>query len=194
VEVDFEREHKGAAEIPQDVLNEVVKNINESQEGEGVEPGDTLSATFLQSLVSDKMDLDLGKDYEERVQNIVQELEESGREAGQTSSPSRDIKEELIEREEVSRESRKTGDEKVSSDSTEEVEHIMIDDSVEGESYTIRGVIQEEGDEPDPHGEIPTPVSESTPYEGHEREGRNANSRPLTAPKNRCGCSQNQER
>jgi len=92
----------------------------------------------------------------------------------------------LIEREEVSRGSRKTGDGKVSSDSTEEVEHIIIDDSVEGGSYTIRAVIQDEEDKPGPHGEIPTPVSESTPFEGHEREGREgrkANSRPLTAPK-----------
>jgi len=120
--------------------------MNEGQERQGVEPADTLSATFLQSLVSDKMDLDLEKNYEEVVQDIVDELEESGREAGLTSSPSREIKEELIEREEVSRESRKTGDGKVSSDSTEEVEHIMIDDSVEGESSTIREVIREEGD------------------------------------------------
>jgi len=34
--------------------------MNEGQGVEGVEPADTLSAKFLQSLVSDKMYLDLG--------------------------------------------------------------------------------------------------------------------------------------
>jgi len=124
VEVDFEKEQEGAAEIPQDILNEVVKNLNEG-EGQGggeVEPAETLSATFLQSLWSDKMDLDLGEEYDDKVQEILDELEESGREAGLNSSPSREIKEELIEKEEVSRGSRKTGDGKVSSESTEETE------------------------------------------------------------------------
>jgi len=101
---------------------------------------------------------------------IWDELKESGREEGLINSPSREIKEELIQREEVLMGSRKTGDGKVSSDSTEETERIMIDDSNE-ESYTIRGVTQEDEDEPDAHGEVPTPVSESTPYEGHERGG-----------------------
>jgi len=55
-----------------------------------------LSSTFLRNLVSDKMDIDLGDDYEERVHEIVQELEESGREAGSTESPSKTVKEELI--------------------------------------------------------------------------------------------------
>jgi len=186
VKVDFERVgNEDVVEIPtQELLKEVTfRSILEGKGIEGTARGKTLSTTFLENLMSDRMDMDLGKEYEERVQEIVQDLEESRREAGLASSPSRDIKEELIEREEVSRGSRKTGDEKVSSDSTEEVEHIMIDGSLEKESYTIRGVIQKEGDEPDPHREIPTPVSESRPYEGHEKEGRKANSRPLTAPK-----------
>jgi len=65
----------------------------------------------------------------------------------------------------VLRGSRKTGDGKVSSESTEETEQIIIDENNE-ESYTIRGVIQEDEDEPDPHGKVPTPVSESTLYVG----------------------------
>jgi len=111
------------------------------------------------------MDLDLGEEYDNRVQEVVDELEESGREVGLNSSPSREIKEELIEKEEVLRGSRKTGDGKMSNESTEETEQIFIDYSNE-ESYIIRGVIQEDEDEPDPHGEVPTPVSESTPYVG----------------------------
>jgi len=128
------------------------------------------------------MDLDLGEEYDERVQEIVYELEESGREAELNSSPSREIKEELIEEEEMSRGSRKTGDEKVSSESTEETERIIIDDSNE-ESYTIKGVTQEDQDEPDPHGEVPTPISESTPHVGYEMGEGKVSTRPLTAPK-----------
>jgi len=82
IEVDFEKDQEGAAEIPQDILNEVTKNLNEGQGGEEVELAGTLSATFLQSLVSDKMDLDLGEDYDDRVQDIVDELAESERKAG----------------------------------------------------------------------------------------------------------------
>jgi len=73
VEIDFEKDQEGAAEIPQDILNEVVTNLNEG-EGQGggeVEPVETLSATFLQSLVSDKMDLELGEEYDDRVQEVV---------------------------------------------------------------------------------------------------------------------------
>jgi len=68
----------------------------------------------------------------------------------------------------VSRGSRKTGDGKVSSDSTEETERIMIDDSNK-ERYTIKRVTPEDEDELDPHGEVPTPVSEFTPYDRHEK-------------------------
>jgi len=76
VEIDFEKDHDGAAEIPQDIVNKVVDNLNEG-EGQGeVEPVETFSATFLQNLASDKMDLDLGEEYDDRVQEIVDELEE----------------------------------------------------------------------------------------------------------------------
>jgi len=85
------------------------------------------------------MDIDLGEEYEEKVQEIVLDLKESGREAEVDNSPSRDVKEELIERE-MSRENRKTGDGKVSSDSAEEGERIVIDDSSEGESFMIRTI------------------------------------------------------
>jgi len=85
----------------------------------------------------------------------------------------------LIEKKGVSKGSRKTSDKKVSSNSTEEVEHIIIDDSMEGGSYMIRAVRQEEEDEPGPHREIPTPVLESTPC---ERRGR-IELRPLPVPK-----------
>jgi len=82
----------------------------------------------------------------------------------------------------VSRGSRKTSDGKVSSGSAEETERIMINDSNE-ESYTIQRVTQEDEDEPELHREIPTPVSESTPYDGHEKWAGKMNSRPLTPPK-----------
>jgi len=39
------------------------------------------------------MDVDLGEEYEQMVQEIVQDLEEAGREAWLTGSPSRGIKE-----------------------------------------------------------------------------------------------------
>jgi len=129
------------------------------------------------------MDIDLEEEYEERVQEIVHDLEESGRDAEVDNSPSRDVKEKLIDRE-ISRENRKTCDGKVSSDSAEEGERIVIDDSTEGESFMISTMRQEEGDEPAPLRNILTPILESTPCEGHEREGgRKASFRPLTAPK-----------
>jgi len=116
------------------------------------------------------MDLDLEEDYDDRVQEIKDEFEESGREAGLNSSPSREVKEELIEKEEMLMGSRKTGDGKVSSESIEETERIIIDDSNK-ESFTIREVTQEEGEEQEPYGEVPTPVLESTPYKGHGKGG-----------------------
>jgi len=109
VKVDFERDHEEAAEIPQDVLNEVWRKMKEGQKGQGVEPAETLSTTFLQNLVSDGMDVDLREEYDLSVQEIVEDLEQSGREAGLSSSPSRFIKEELIEREQISSEGRKVG-------------------------------------------------------------------------------------
>jgi len=66
------------------------------------------------------------------------------------------IKEELIEREETSRWSRKVGDGRVSSESTEEIERIVIEDNVEGESYMIRTVGQEKEDAPVPHRNVLT--------------------------------------
>jgi len=53
------------------------------------------------------MEMELDDNYDERVEEIALELEESGREVSLTMSPSKLIKEELIEREETSRESRK---------------------------------------------------------------------------------------
>jgi len=102
-------------------------------------------------------------------------------------SPSRIVKEELIEREDNERGSRKVWDGKVSSESTEEIERIFIEDSMEGESYRIRSVGQEERiegeDELVPREDILTPVMESTPVEGREMQGRRLGFRPVTAPK-----------
>jgi len=47
----------------------------------------------------------------------------------------------------------------------------------------VRTMKQEERDEPAPPRNLLTPTLESTPCEGHEREGRKASFRPLTAPK-----------
>jgi len=184
-EVDFEKEQRDdvRVEIPQDILKVMARSVTGEQKGGEIKPVVALYATFLRNLVSDRMEIDLGEEYEKEIQEIVQNLEESGKEAGLNKSPSRAVKEELIEREGMSRESRKTGDGKVSSDSAEEVERIVIDDRMEGESYMIRTVGQEEGDEPAPLRDILTPVLESTPCEGHEKEGRKAGFRPLTAPK-----------
>jgi len=183
-EVDFEKKQRDdvKVEIPQDLLKVVVRSVTGEQEGGEIEPIEALSPTFLRNLVSDRMEMDLGEEYEKEIHEIMQDLEESGREAGLDKSPSRAVKEELIERE-MSREGRKTGDGKVSCDSAEEVERIVIDDSMEGKSYMVRTVGQEEGNEPGPLRHILTPVLESTFCEGHERKGRKAGFRPLTAPK-----------
>jgi len=71
----------------------------------------------------------------------------------------------------------------VSRESAEEIERIVIEDSMEGESYMIRTVGQEEEDEPVPHRNLLTPVMESTPVEGHDKERGKLGFRPLTAPK-----------
>jgi len=109
---DFQKEQRNEVrvEIPQDILKIVERSALTPQGGEG-EVG-SISTTFLQNLVSDRMEMDLGEEDEQRVQEIVKDLEESGRKAGLTGSPSRDIKEELIEREEISREIRKGGTER----------------------------------------------------------------------------------
>jgi len=67
---------------------------------EVIEIGDSvevLTTTFLQEMLSDKMEM--GREYDLRVHEIVQELEESGGEGGLGGSPSRSVKEELIGRE-----------------------------------------------------------------------------------------------
>jgi len=103
----------------------------------------------------------------------VEDLEQSGREAGLSGSPSRVIKEELIEREEISREGRKVGDRKVSSESTEEVVKILLEDSVDEENYMVRAVATEswgqEDEEPAPARDILTPVMGSTPVENRDK-------------------------
>jgi len=128
-------------------------------------------------MVSDKMDVDLGKDYDLSVQQVVEELEQPGKEADLSESPSREIKEELIEREGISREGRKVGEGKVSSESAEEGDRITIEDSVWDEDYMIRTVGAENWaqgeEEPAPVGDVVTPVMESTPIKR----------RPMKAPK-----------
>jgi len=179
VEIDFERERGevDVVEIPQDILDVVVQTIQEERQGNQVRPLENMSVTFLESLVSDGMDVDLGEEEEERVREITNELEESGRDV--EGSPSREIKEELIERE-MTKENRRTGDGKVSSDSAEEVERILIDDSSEVESFMVRAAGRRD-DEPEPPRDILTPTLESTPCEGHEKKIRRP--RQLTAPK-----------
>jgi len=159
-------------------------------------PVEEISSTFLQGILSEQMDM--GKEYDLNVQAIVHELEESGREAGLGGSPSRSFKEELIENEEMSRNIRNGGDGKVSSESTEETEKIVIEDSAEEESFVIGTVItdKKEGDEeqPEPPGEISTlRLSESTPVirqtmERGVREEKDR-SRPLYVAKKKYGLS-----
>jgi len=191
-EVDFEGEQRDEVrvEIPQDILKVVARSVLANQE----EPVEMLSSTFLNNLVSDRMDVDLGEEYEREIHEIVQDLEASGREAGLDGSPARAVKEELIERVEVSSESRKKRDGKTSSDSAEEVEHIMIEDSVERETYMIRTMMQGGKDEPNPQRDVLTPVIESTPIEGRDKERGKIGFRPLTAPKKKSGCSRSQKK
>jgi len=141
---------------------------------------EVLTSTFLQEILSDRMEM--GKEYDLRVQEIVHELEESGGEGGLGGSPSRSVKEELIGREEIYRDSRKGGDGKMSSESAEEIEKITIEDSIKEDSFMVRAVglegCSEEIDQPEPRGEVSTPlISESTPSEGRgmwreENKGR----------------------
>jgi len=74
--------------------NEVVVDTSHELPGiqDGVEigrPVEEISTTFLQGILSDQMDM--GEEYNLNVQAIVHELEESGREAGLSGSPSRSI-------------------------------------------------------------------------------------------------------
>jgi len=128
-EEDFRMEQRNEmrVEIPQDV--------GRLQDAGGLGPIEVLSTTFLQGLMSDCMDI--GEEYDPSVQAIVEDLEQSGREAGLTGSLFRVINEEQIEKEEISREGRKVGDRKVSSESTKEVDRIVIEDSGEGEVKAI---------------------------------------------------------
>jgi len=77
VEIDFEIEHRNECrtEVSQNILNEVVRSMQGGQEGDGTEPVAELSTTFLQNLVSDKMDVDLGELYDLSVQQIVEDLD-----------------------------------------------------------------------------------------------------------------------
>jgi len=179
VEIDFEGERAEVhvVEIPQDILDVVVQTIQEERQGSIVAPVESISVVFLESLVSDGMDVDLGDEEEERVREIAHELEESGR--GVENFPSREIKEELIE-EDMMRENRKTGDGKISSDSAEELDRITIDDSAEVKNFMIRAT-RYGNEEPEPPRDILTPTLKSTPYVGHEREVRKL--RLVIAPK-----------
>jgi len=105
-----------------------------------------------------------------------------------TYLPSREFKEELIETEEISRGGRKGGDRKVSSESTDETERIVIEDSVGKESFMIRTVGleggDEEGEQPVPPGKVLTPpVNESTPMARNEIWADDLKLRPLYVAK-----------
>jgi len=180
-DVDFEGEQRDEVrvKIPQDILKVVSRSVLGSQG----EPVEALSSIFLDNLVSDRMDIDLGELYDREIQEIVQDLEVSSRKAGVDNSPAREVKAEMIEREEGSRESRKKGDGKMSSESVDETEHIVIEDSMEGEVYMVRSMIQDGEDEPNPPRDVVTPVMESTPVEGREKGKSYTGFRPLTAPK-----------
>jgi len=80
-EEDFQKGQRNEVriEIPQDILKIVERAAFTPQRGEG-EVG-SISTKFLQNLVSDRMEMDLGEKDEQGVQEIVQDLEESGREA-----------------------------------------------------------------------------------------------------------------
>jgi len=120
------------------------------------EPVEALSSTFLQEILSDK--IEMGEEYDLRVKEIVHDLEESRGEAGSTGSPYRSIKEELIEKEDISRDSRKGGDGKISSESAEEIEKITIENSSDGDSFMIKTVelqgCSEDVGQPEPPGEV----------------------------------------
>jgi len=91
-EEDFQKEQRNEVqiEIPQDILKIVERAALTPQRGEG-EVG-SISTIFLQHLVSDRMEMDLGEEEEQGVQEIVHDLKESGREAELTGSPSRYIR------------------------------------------------------------------------------------------------------
>jgi len=142
---------------------------------------EVLTTNFLQEILSDKMEME--REYDLCVQEIVQELEGSEGEGGLGGSPSRSVKEELIGKEEIFRNSRKLGDGKMSSESAEEIEKIIIEDSIEEDSFMVRTVGLEGGseevDQPEPLGEVSTPpISESTPSDGRSMRREEGKIRP----------------
>jgi len=141
IEIDFEIEQRNecGAEVSQKILNEVARSTQGGQEGDATEPVEALSTTFLQNLVSDKMDVDMGEEYDLSVQQIVEDLELSERETELTNANSRLCKEELMGREGI-RENRKLGNGKVSSERAEEADKITIEDNVDEENCMIRTV------------------------------------------------------
>jgi len=151
-------------------------------------PVEVLISTFLQDILSDRMEM--GKEYDLRVQEIVHDLEESGVERGLGGSPSKSVKEELIRREETYRDSRKGGDGKMSSESAEETEKITIEDSRDGDSFMIRTVglqgCSENIDQPEPLGDVSTPpINESTPSDGRIMRKEEGKARPQYVAKNK---------
>jgi len=98
-EIEFGNEQR--VEIPQDILKVVTQYVMGDQEKNEIEPGETLLVTFLQNLVSKRMEM--GEEYEREISDIVQDLEKSGGDAEVIDLPSRKFKEELIEIVEISR-------------------------------------------------------------------------------------------
>jgi len=98
-EIEFGNEQR--VEIPQDILKVVTQYVMGDQEKNEIEPGETLLVTFLQNLVSKRMEM--GEEYEREISDIVQDLERSGGDAEVIDLPSRKFKEELIEIVEISR-------------------------------------------------------------------------------------------
>jgi len=80
-EMDLESGDEVRVEIPQDILR--VPDVG------GLGPVEVLSKTFLQGLMSDRMDI--GEEFNLSIQEIVEDFEQSGREVGLSGSPSRVI-------------------------------------------------------------------------------------------------------
>jgi len=160
---------KGEDEFGIDQRTEVLlEGEEETLTGQGVGGGpvEDLSVTFLQNILSEGMKM--GEEYDIRGSE-AQEFEETGGGAETEYISSRDLKEELIE---MARDDRKEEDGKRSSESTEETERIVIEDSSEGDSFMVRGVglqygVEVDAEQPEPPGEISTPPrGESTPIVG----------------------------
>jgi len=65
-EEDFGKEQRNevCVEIPQDIMRIVERSVLTPQVDRGAEAVETLSTTFLQNLVSDRMEVDLGDEYD----------------------------------------------------------------------------------------------------------------------------------